>query len=187
MHNVNTRALHSTVVNVLPTPSTHPLNPPYQSHSHYHRGWFAVARLLLESGARVEAGTEEKDWDEDDGVEMDGRTPLHRAAAAGHVDMVTLLLDRGARTDVADVHGWRPIHKAAQLNNTEVVNLLLARGANTLLRANGVYPSDLTTDKTLKRLLREDEERRKVTFLVNNHPGVLHLSTKALTNTAIID
>ena len=149
-----------------------------------------MARLLLERGARVEAGTEEKDWDEDDGVEMDGRTPLHRAAAAGHVDMVTLLLDRGAKTDVADVHGWRPIHKAAQLNHVEVVNLLLARGANTLLRANGVYPSDLTTDKTLHRLLRDDEDRRKAIFLVKNHAGGLQLSGKAknnLQNTAIID
>ena len=146
--------------------------------------------MLLESGARVEAGTEEKDWDEDDGVEMDGRTPLHRAAAAGHVDMVTLLLDRGAKTDVADVHGWRPIHKAAQLNHVEVVNLLLARGANTLLRANGVYPSDLTTDKDLKQSLREDEDRRKTIFLVKNHSGGLQLSgklTKSLQNTAIVD
>jgi serine/threonine-protein phosphatase 6 regulatory ankyrin repeat subunit B len=52
-----------------------------------------VARLLIDSGAEVDA-TDENGW-----------TPLHWAALNKSLDMARLLIDRGANTDGIDL-GW---------------------------------------------------------------------------------
>ncbi|KAL2822694.1 ankyrin repeat-containing domain protein [Aspergillus cavernicola] len=55
-----------------------------------------------------------------------GRMPLHRAAAAGHVDVVQLLLrQEGILADVPDFKGQRPLMSA--IRNVEVVDLFLQR------------------------------------------------------------
>ena len=108
-------------------------------------GWLAVARLLVTHGAAVDAGAgtdglhmrvhhrvnrnydndddNDDDDDDGDGLEIDGRSPLFRAAAAGHADIVELLLDSGAQPDVGDVCGWRAVHKASQLGHAAVVKV----------------------------------------------------------------
>jgi ankyrin repeat protein len=42
-----------------------------------------------------------------------GRTPLHHACFRGLLEMVTELLDAGARVDVFDKHGFTPVHDLA--------------------------------------------------------------------------
>ena len=134
-------------------------------------GWFSVARLLLDRGAKIEAGPLRGKWDDpDDNPDIDGRTPLYRAAAAGHTDMVGLLLERGAKPNTTDVFGWGPLHKSSQLNHVGCVELLLAGGASSVLRANGVRASDLCTDATIRGMLYEDEGRR------NTHKRLLQTS-----------
>ena len=58
------------------------------------------------------------------------RTPLIVAATLGHEDMARLLLDRGAKTHLADGDGWTPLHKAACWGHSNVVKLLLNEGAH---------------------------------------------------------
>jgi len=64
-----------------------------------------------------------------------GDTALHRAAAIGHVELITLLLDAGARVDAVRGDGLRPIHCALSrgrkpaLNTGLAAGILLGRGA----------------------------------------------------------
>ena len=83
----------------------------------------AAVRRLLDAGAETECRLIDLpvrvDW-----------TPLHRAAAGGHDDVVRLLLAEGA-----DIHaeGWcgeTPLHVAARYGHAVVVGTLLANGAD---------------------------------------------------------
>ena len=56
---------------------------------------------------------------------------LDAASSMGHVDVVKLLLDRGAKVNAAHGNmGWTPLSSAAWHGNTDVVKLLVERGAD---------------------------------------------------------
>jgi ankyrin repeat protein len=59
-----------------------------------------------------------------------GETALHRACAAGKLDDVKELLDRGADVNAQCNAGWTPLHKACLKGWVEIVRLLCERGAN---------------------------------------------------------
>src|SRR5690348_9090448 len=63
------------------------------------------------------------------GVDRAGRTPLHYAAVAGDVGLVTELLVASADANAVDDDGWTPLHFAAQKGVAEIVRLLLEAGA----------------------------------------------------------
>ncbi len=71
----------------------------------------------------------------DEGLDVNARspfvrtTPLILAAWNNHLDMVRLLLDRGADANAEDLTGWTALHAAAFAGNTEIMQLLLERGA----------------------------------------------------------
>jgi ankyrin repeat protein len=74
-----------------------------------------------------------------DAVDAEGRTALHHASASGRVEVVRLLLDKGADKDKEDTHMrnrfaityWRPLHYASAAGDKAMVRLLLERGAAT--------------------------------------------------------
>jgi ankyrin repeat protein len=57
-------------------------------------------------------------------------TALHRAAAAGHADLVKALLDRSAQVDARDYGGGTALHAAAKGGHVEAAAALLDRGAD---------------------------------------------------------
>lgn len=60
-----------------------------------------------------------------------GRTPLHRAVAAGATDCALWLLDQSTEAmDRKDRQGETPLMRAAWLGNQVLVEALLERGAN---------------------------------------------------------
>jgi hypothetical protein len=62
------------------------------------------------------------------------RPLLGLAAKLGHVEIVTLLLDAGARIDNVDDRQNTACHAAASEGHFDVVKLLVARNANVSLR-----------------------------------------------------
>lgn len=79
-----------------------------------------AAELLIRAGADVNARMK-KPWDD---------TPLMRAASAGAIRTVMVLLDSGAKINATTTYGETALWHAARKKRVEVVRLLLARGAN---------------------------------------------------------
>jgi cytohesin len=80
-----------------------------------HQGDPVFVRLLLEHGASVDL------------ADSQGETPLHRAASAGNLESVRLLLDAGANPNAGS--RGTPLAAAAYAGHLEVVRLLLERGS----------------------------------------------------------
>ena len=80
-----------------------------------------IVRLLLDRGARVDAGTDVVGW-----------TPLHLAAGQNDAELIVELIDRGADPNARRrVGGWTPLHIAERVENPskDVVDALRFRGA----------------------------------------------------------
>lgn len=82
-------------------------------------------------------------------------TPLCKAAALGLGDTCTLLLDRGARVNDADVHGCSALHWAARKGHTDIVAMLEQRGGDGAAKTTQTYGF-----KTPHELLEEFRKRR---------------------------
>jgi hypothetical protein len=61
------------------------------------------------------------------------RTPLMRASAEGHVEVVRWLVDRGAALDERTRFGWTALGLASSRGLTPVVRLLIEKGADLTL------------------------------------------------------
>lgn len=86
-----------------------------------------------------------------------GDTGLHRAAAIGHFELLTLLLDAGARVDAVRADGFRPIHCALSrgrkpaLNAGAAAGILLARGAAYNIYLAAVFGDEAYVREALAR------------------------------------
>mmetsp|Transcript_31254 Transcript_31254/g.87645 ORF Transcript_31254/g.87645 Transcript_31254/m.87645 type:complete len:704 (+) Transcript_31254:67-2178(+) len=76
------------------------------------------SKRLLENGAKVGA------------ADYDDRTALHIAASEGYLEIVLLLLDRGANPNPRDRWGNIPLADAMRHGNDEVAELLRKRGSD---------------------------------------------------------
>jgi ankyrin repeat protein len=72
-------------------------------------------------------------------VNQKGWTALHYAAAAGSVEMTTILLDKHAYIDAETPSGMTPLMIAAREGQEEVVDLLLKEGADATLKDGGFH------------------------------------------------
>eukprot|EP00928_Gymnodinium_smaydae_P015918 TRINITY_DN15922_c0_g1_i1.p1 TRINITY_DN15922_c0_g1~~TRINITY_DN15922_c0_g1_i1.p1 ORF type:complete len:239 (+),score=57.28 TRINITY_DN15922_c0_g1_i1:86-802(+) len=60
----------------------------------------------------------------------DQRTAVHRACAAGHQEVVALLIASGADVNCEDEEGWTPLHSSASRGDDAIVSMLLEAKAN---------------------------------------------------------
>jgi ankyrin repeat protein len=67
-----------------------------------------------------------------DARDEDGRTPLMHAVLGEHpnLEVISILIDRGADVNASDNKKWTALHFAAQSQNAEVVRVLLQAGAD---------------------------------------------------------
>eukprot|EP00899_Mesostigma_viride_P022180 jgi/Mesvir1/3146/Mv16313-RA.3 len=59
-----------------------------------------------------------------------GQTPLHRAAQAGHLNIVQRLVANGANMEAKDTDDYTPLHIASWYGHLDAVEHLVASGAN---------------------------------------------------------
>lgn len=59
-----------------------------------------------------------------------GWAPLHFAVAKGYIDIINILISKGAFIDSLDKEGYSPISMAIVGRNIEIVTLLINKGAN---------------------------------------------------------
>lgn len=79
-----------------------------------------AARLLLESGAKVDAVA----------ANPMRVMPLHSAASARNLEAARLLLEHGAPVNARQHGGWAPLHAAAQNGDRPLAELLLQHHAD---------------------------------------------------------
>lgn len=86
---------------------------------------FWASRLGFSSGVRVLLvfGADPNTSDEF------GHTPLYEAALTNRLGIAKLLIDKGAKANLAD-EGHSPLHAAALLNNIEMAEFLIQSGAD---------------------------------------------------------
>ena len=73
-------------------------------------------------------------------IKHQGLTPLERAAGKkrpdgnGYDDIVSILIDSGARVNETDERGWTALHVASTNGNINVVKLLIEEGAGVNIK-----------------------------------------------------
>lgn len=78
----------------------------------------AVARLLINKGARINAKNSNSD------------TALSNAASSGSMDVLCLLIEKGAALDEKDNEGRPPLFWAVNGSRLDVIQLLIDKGAD---------------------------------------------------------
>lgn len=85
---------------------------------HAKRGDAEKVKALLKQGVDIEATTDST-----------GSTPLHLAAAGGHLDVVKLLLEHGADINAMDRGRSTPLIAALRNKHRELADFLMSKGA----------------------------------------------------------
>lgn len=61
--------------------------------------------------------------------EKSGDSVLHIASRYGHLNLVSLFLEKGLSPEIVNLDGKRPLHEAAQNGQIDIVKYLLDYGA----------------------------------------------------------
>lgn len=118
----------------------HPATGPIMNRYSYRLAYLGMALML--SGCSLSYFNAATNGDTEkvlallkDGIDVNTTFPIVRthalmvAAAFGHVDTVSALIERGADVNAKDLTGWTPLHAAAFKGNMQIVRLLLEKGA----------------------------------------------------------
>jgi len=93
----------------------------YEEYSRLIHAVFAADASLVPSGTGPLASVNR--------INPEGQAPLHIAAGNGSVELIKILIQRGADVNLANSSRQTPLHWAAWNNQAEAVNLLVYYGA----------------------------------------------------------
>ncbi|KAL3486674.1 ankyrin repeat-containing domain protein [Aspergillus germanicus] len=119
-------------------------------------GHVEIAELLLDHGAPTDLQPGDRQqparFDTFAG-KVTNQSPLLGATVGGYPSVISLLLARGARVDVADRHGYYPLHYACEQHEApDCVSVLLAAGADVhACNKSGLTAVDLASGDGLYR------------------------------------
>lgn len=86
--------------------------------------------------------------------DSDKYTPLHRACYSNNVQVVRILIERGADIHARTDLGWTPLHSAAKWSALESASVLIDSGADVNARSDGnVTPLHLASATQSPRLI----------------------------------
>ncbi|WP_340401007.1 ankyrin repeat domain-containing protein [Paenibacillus sp. FSL H8-0079] len=109
-----------------------------------HYGQVGAVRVLLEHGANVNAISHSKI------SFIPSNTALHAALAGERSpEVIRLLLEQGASTNILDSDGQYALHSAAfHTDQTELIEMLLQHGADpSALNSSGLTPLDIALER----------------------------------------
>ena len=87
-------------------------------------------------------------------VDKGGLIPLHNASSYGHLDIASLLIEKGAHVNAHDKWSFTPLHEAAHKGRTQLCSLLIAHGSQvTLKNQYDQTPLDLAVAEDTRNLL----------------------------------
>lgn len=90
---------------------------------------------------------------------MQGRTALHLAIDKGHLFIVNILLDAGAKINEKDKLNDTPLHLAIFLRHLDIIELLLHKGADLTAQDNGKFtPIELAQSEGYLDVIRVIDE-----------------------------
>ena len=116
-------------------------------------GSLAICQLLVSSGADVNVVV----GPEGDTPLHHAAAPLHHAAESGYLEIVKLLLSKGADPNARALFNITPLMLAARFGHIEVVRTLIAGGAevNAQDRDGGTVLDNADEHPDIQRVLRE--------------------------------
>ena len=83
-----------------------------------------------------------------------GKTLLHEAVESRRLDIVKVLLDKGADVNAVSNANDTALHIAATNGDTDIINLLLSRNAD-IKKLDGIQRSPMETARAYKRIRAE--------------------------------
>jgi ankyrin repeat protein len=102
----------------------HAFSPDGWTALHLNFGNLEIAKLLLDSGADINAVSKNKLT----------ATPLQGSVVMKNLELAKLLLDRGANVSPRGEEGTTPLHESAGSGQLDLLKLLLERGADVNAR-----------------------------------------------------
>jgi len=102
--------------------------------------------------------------------DLDDFTPLHNAVSENHLDVVRLLLARGARIDLVTSSLSTPLHLACYRGNKEIIKLLVENKADINAKnSEGNTPTHILSSQGSLQILQWLLEQKPDLTLKNNY------------------
>jgi hypothetical protein len=130
------------------------------------KGNVVLVKEMLDHGASANSCDKSKD--------EDGMTALSSAAFSGRIDIVKLLLDRGAIVNVTEDWGANATFSAAVATHPQVLQLLIDRGGDVNADEDGATALDLLDGRILERKTGEEASRFNKTLDELKAAGARH-------------